>query len=743
MDIKWKNNKTIRITCGIAIVLMLAIANLALLPAIQKSAESLRDEDAEMVDTSSFDEIAFGLYGGSYVLYLENLERLSGGGTYDASVFAEKLSKESEDYAVGDSSYSNYTDVVNNMNSILETTVNDFSMYRQEIDYAVFSTEDGEELLEANTTENLAAYVTNENKKEILKSLKKTYGILMIIAYDENGLATISDVFTAEEDNDLLLKKMQTMTKNTYFANYDSGMGRYHIEGPKNMVVAYGVPYTSQWGMYTYQNDYDAEFYYGAAGGYTLSDVTLIAIFAMTLIFICFRRKERNYGVSIKTKYDTLELSIAVMAVIIYCGWDMATELMWEADHIGMEQLLNLGISPGVSHKAVWCLYLVILFAIYFLWYACSMVITEVGVFGVREWIKRRSLIYDIVKWSYQKWNNIKAEMEQMDLSEDVLRKLRKAFWVEFGVLAVISCFWVFGIILLAIYCIAAYVYVRKQIMRIQADYDCLCKELEQLAIGRFDVELPDSLGQFDKANQQVKRVKKGFSQAVEREVRSQQMKTELVTNVSHDLKTPLTAIMTYIGLLQQENLTPEQEKEYLAILEQKSKRLKVLIEDLFDVSKANSNNLELQLQEVDIVSLIKQVATEHLDGLENKQLQVRYKVPDEKLLLTLDSQKAYRIYENLLVNVQKYALEGTRVFIKVYETSNGIVTSISNTSKEELTFDEDVITERFIRGDSSRNTEGSGLGLAIAKSFAHAMKGNLQISTEGDMFRVSIFWNK
>ena len=157
-----------------------------------------------------------------------------------------------------------------------------------------------------------------------------------------------------------------------------------------------------------------------------------------------------------------------------------------------------------------------------------------------------------------------------------------------------------------------------------------------------------------------------GFKKAVDEEVKSQRMKTELITNVSHDLKTPLTAITTYIELLKKEDITEEERRSYIETLERKSLRLKVLIEDLLEVSKANSKSMTLNLMKVDVVKLMKQVSVEHTDKFTASSLDLRWNVPEDQVILMLDNQKTYRIFENLFVNIQKYAMPGSRVYVEL-----------------------------------------------------------------------------
>ncbi len=224
----------------------------------------------------------------------------------------------------------------------------------------------------------------------------------------------------------------------------------------------------------------------------------------------------------------------------------------------------------------------------------------------------------------------------------------------------------------------------------------------------------------------------------MEKEVKSQRMKTDLITNVSHDLKTPLTAIITYVNLLKEEK-DEEKRKDYIDVLDRKSLRLKALIEDLFEISRASSRNVTLNIVDVDVVNLFKQVWLELGEKFEEAQLDFRCTYPDEKVAAKLDSQKTYRIFENLLVNVVKYAMPKTRVYVKIEKKNNEAVLHIMNISATELDFNADEITERFVRGDAARNTEGSGLGLAIAKSFTELQKGRFKIETEGDLFKAEV----
>ena len=220
-------------------------------------------------------------------------------------------------------------------------------------------------------------------------------------------------------------------------------------------------------------------------------------------------------------------------------------------------------------------------------------------------------------------------------------------------------------------------------------------------------------------------------------------MKTELITNVSHDLKTPLTSMITYIDLLKKEDNSNEDKINYINVLERNALRLKRLIDDLFEVTKANTGNVELNLEDIDIISLIKQAQFECDDILNNNELTIKENFPQAKYILKLDSLKTFRIFENLFNNIGKYALSHTRVYIDIHENDEYIMIMIKNISAQELNFTGEEIVERFVRGDKSRNTSGSGLGLAIAKSFTEIQGGLFKIDIDGDLFKAIIQFKK
>lgn len=329
-----------------------------------------------------------------------------------------------------------------------------------------------------------------------------------------------------------------------------------------------------------------------------------------------------------------------------------------------------------------------------------------------------------------------------LDFRDKTNRAILKIVALNFVVLLIISCMWLYGIAALMVYSVLLFLFLRKYFDDIQGKYRLLLGATNQLAEGNLDAPIEGDMGIFNPIQEELKRIQSGFQKAVKEEVKSERMKTELVTNVSHDLKTPLTAIITYIDLLKNEK-DEEKRKEYTEVLERKSLRLKVLIEDLFEISKAASKNVVMNFMNVDIVDLLKQVGLENDRKIKEANLEFRWNLPKERIVLWLDSQKTYRIFENLIVNITKYAMPHTRVYIEMKEEASQVRITMKNVSATELDFDTEEITDRFVRGDAARNTEGSGLGLAIAKSFTELQHGTLKINTEADLFKVEIVFPK
>ena len=236
-----------------------------------------------------------------------------------------------------------------------------------------------------------------------------------------------------------------------------------------------------------------------------------------------------------------------------------------------------------------------------------------------------------------------------------------------------------------------------------------------------------------------INNIGSGLDAAVENSLKKERMQTELITNVSHDLKTPLTSIINYVDLMKRENPTDPKIQEYLRILDEKSQRLKVLTEDVVEASKASTGNIKLEMNDIDFVEMVQQVIGEFEEKFQEKNLTMMVHFTDEPSIIYADGQRMWRVLENVFGNVVKYAMEGTRVYAEISNRNKKVTFALKNISAQPLNISADELTERFIRGDVARNTEGSGLGLSIAKSLTELQGGEFKLYLDGDLFKVMI----
>ena len=256
------------------------------------------------------------------------------------------------------------------------------------------------------------------------------------------------------------------------------------------------------------------------------------------------------------------------------------------------------------------------------------------------------------------------------------------------------------------------------------------------------DLDTEELTGTLKELATYVNDVSNGFNNAIQEKLKSERLKTELITNVSHDIKTPLTSIINYVDLLKQENIQDEKVQEYIKVLDSKSQRLKKLIEDLVEASKASSGNVKLNIEEINLSELLKQVTGEFKDKFDERNLIIDLDLPSNNVNIQADNRYMYRIIENLYSNVSKYAMENTRVYITLLKTNDEIRLEIKNVSKDKLNITADELMQRFVRGDKSRYTEGSGLGLSIAKSLCELQDCKFDIEIDGDLFKAVLIWN-
>ncbi len=286
--------------------------------------------------------------------------------------------------------------------------------------------------------------------------------------------------------------------------------------------------------------------------------------------------------------------------------------------------------------------------------------------------------------------------------------------------------------------------------------YEAVKKGVEEVKNGNLTYKIPieeDSKGrkgEFDRLAADINEISEASNIAVQNELKNQRMKTDLISNVSHDLKTPLTSMISYVDLMKKEGLDSENAPEYLDIIDSKTQRLKVLTENLFEAAKASSGAIPVNIESIDLASLLTQSLVEMEGKLSSKNLDIQVKNNCEDAHVMADGQLMWRVLENLLGNISKYALEGSRVYINMEDihakgegTKDMILMEVKNISKDPLNISADELMERFKRGDESRNTEGSGLGLAIAKDLVKLMHGVFEITIDGDLFKATVMLEK
>lgn len=352
--------------------------------------------------------------------------------------------------------------------------------------------------------------------------------------------------------------------------------------------------------------------------------------------------------------------------------------------------------------------------------------------------IKSRTLFRNTITYRILRW--IKSLITSMTRNANMTVKLILIF-IAFGILNIIgfslSISEPIGIFIL----IAIWVYAFAKMHQWLVRYIEIKNAINEIYIGNTEVHLDEKRykGSLNSMAIQVNDIAGGLSNAIQEKLKSERLKTELITNVSHDIKTPLTSIINYVDLLKKEKMPNEQAEEYLNILDNKSQRLKRLTEDLVEASKASSGNIKLNIEKLNVNELLKQVSGEFEDKFKSRNLEEVMSLPEKNVYINADSRYMYRILENMYSNISKYAMDNTRVYIDVIPNNNRITIQMKNISKEKLNISTEELMQRFVRGDSARNTEGSGLGLSIATSLTTLQGGTFNIYLDGDLYKVII----
>lgn len=640
--------------------------------------------------------------------------------------------------------YTCIMDEMDNLEDMFTNLENNFSQLNADYDYSI---------RDLGTGRMITNMSLDDRNREIAENF-----FYLIFEFDAEGNVTVGNTICGQ-DTALIRKYAYEAARESVFQKSESGLQlleRYGtVTTPKNCIVTFAVSNealsVNGSGSYSYEvvensvlrDQYERSYYsayYLHAG---VGELLMAAMAAMMLagLLVPVFRKTKPWK---ESKLCSLPFEVLLVAGILFCSlnnavMDMVINVLDGSMTSSIRSML--GVSRSAARFLVSCFNLLGLSIFFFVWWYIGVCARAVREFGVWGYIKRRSLFYRFFPFIKKKILGVYYNITHLDLTRNAHRTIVKLVIINAMILSFISFFWIGGVGLVIVYSAVLYVILRKYVSDLQEKYKVLLDATNEMAEGRLNISVNEDLGVFEPFKPQVLKIQEGFQKAVDQEVKSQRMKAELITNVSHDLKTPLTAIITYINLLKEENVTEEQRREYLGTLERKSLRLKSLIEDLFEVSKANSQNITLNLMDVDIMNLVKQVEFEMSDKLSAANLDIRMNLTDERLILPLDSQKTYRIFENLFGNVAKYAMPGTRVYVNGFCVDDKVLITIKNISAQEITVDSAELMERFVRGDASRNTEGSGLGLAIAKSFAELQGGELSLEVDGDLFKATVSW--
>ena len=619
----------------------------------------------------------------------------------------------------------------------------DFSAIRSFIEYEVLdgsgTTLDTNQSL-ADSQESLYDSLENIQTNSILNT-DSGYAFVAVIEYGKKGNIESTTFLTHEKDNSSqALNELARSDPGEYLRDYYYYSGTF--QPPQDRIYCFAMTKTA---LEAY-SDYDPSILYANSGYDTTAD--LVVLFMTFVGFVCAAAFLLPFIKVLETGNEKIfSYPFEPVCLIALCVVSVAASVTANPGALDHQSIRSVLISIGLPETVATVIqYLwgllgwVLIFAVCYWAAACFR---HIFTMGLKEYLQKRVLIYRFWPWITKWCRRIYQGLLHIDLRDDASRVLLKLVLINFIILGFISLLWYWGLAALIIYSVILFLLLRKYVRKIQDQYQLLLQATNELAQGNLNGTIPEDLGVFEPFREEVDKIRTGFRKAVDEEVKSTKMKTDLITNVSHDLKTPLTAIITYVDLLKDPNLSAEERKKYIQILDQKANRLKLLIEDLFEISKATSKTVQLNIMDVDIVSLLRQVKLELQDKIEATDLSFRWQLPEEKVVLPLDSQRTYRVFENLLVNITKYAMPHTRVYITMEETENHVKITMKNISATELNFNPSEITERFVRGDASRNTEGSGLGLAIAKSFTELQGGRLEVFTDADLFTVEITFLK
>lgn len=645
------------------------------------------------------------------------------------------------------------------------TLENSFGQLNNLYDYRIRDTKTGEIL-------------SNLTDTDIVAEEQRFYLTFVFDAYGND--ATLGNTVIGSDTTTLRKTAAEVIRNCGLTRMVDANMGSeisaghntmFRLEMPKNCEITFCISRQAaqslgQNGQYIYydqdMNNVSVYFSMGEYASYYLSGcqqmflILALLIFLLALVFPGLG-EERAWEKVTLLKLP-VEAIVVILVVIAGIGSEQVVGLVsWVRSGHALSTVLqgNNAQIQMLTTILTYALNVLAVAALFFIAWCLGISLRAMRVQGAGTYLRQHSLCYLLVPFWKKLWRGMKKgfsigrdkvvdvyhDAEHFDVTKDAKKLILRIVLWNALILVIVCSLPLGGVTIAVIYSVVLYFVLRRYVSKLQKKYGLLLKATNEIAQGNLNVTIEEDLGVFEPFKPQIYRIEEGFRNAVAEEVKSQRMKSELITNVSHDLKTPLTAIITYVKLLQEPGVTEEQRKEYLETLDRKSLRLKALIEDLFEVSKANSQNITLDIRDVDIASMVKQVEFEMEDKLADAGLDVRMSMPEEKVIVPLDSQKTFRIFENLFGNIAKYALPGTRVYVNGFTAKDEVTIILKNITAQELSVSGEELTERFVRGDASRNTEGSGLGLAIAKSFTEIQGGKFRIELDGDLFKVVLIW--
>lgn len=593
--------------------------------------------------------------------------------------------------------------------------------------YAV--NKDNKMVKERNQAE-LSQLLADNTESNVYEALNNKYDFYIVIDYNDKGDMSIKRIYGADK-----LIASSTIKSNENINNFE-------VKPIKNMIYIYAVPKELKYkdSITNYQTQSRISSYTSAAANIINPALILITIIAL---IIPYKLTKETIGFNQIAKVPVeiiASISTAAIVVILYGASYSLISSTLEEDIINFAPLIMSGEAAAEIESLINIMFWTTSFAIVFF---TVILLKHIWSIGIKKYLGENSLLYKLLRSIWITNRRVYSYLSNIDLKSKEKKRIRLLLGINLIILVVMSSMWFLGIILAIGYTIVLFRIITKHYSDISNKYNKLFEATNRIAEGKLDIYIEEDLGVFNTFKVELQNIQKGFKKAVDEEVKSQKMKTELITNVSHDLKTPLTSIITYVELLKDGNLPEEKRREYLDTLDRKSQRLKDLIEDLFEVSKATSGNISLNIVDVDVVALMKQTLLELDDKILRSSLSIRANYPEEKVILPLDSQRMFRVFENLIINITKYALEGSRVYIDIFNHRDKVGIVFKNMAANEINFNVDEIMERFVRGDKSRNTEGAGLGLAIAKSFVELHGGRLDIIVDGDLFKVIIAFDK